>query len=95
MAEHMTRVHAMLSGRVQGVFFRAKTRETARRNDVSGWVRNTADGRVEAVFEGQAQGVEQVVRWCRGGGPRNARVDDIRLQEEVYQGEFDTFSIRR
>ena len=94
MTEDMTRIHAMLSGRVQGVFFRAETRETARRNRVSGWVRNTSDGRVEAVFEGRARDVDQVVQWCRGG-PANARVDDIHLKEETYTGEFEDFSIRR
>ena len=94
MTEDMTRIHAMLSGRVQGVFFRAETRETARRNRVSGWVRNTSDGRVEAVFEGHARDVDQVVQWCRNGPP-SARVDDIHLQEETYTGEFDRFSVRR
>jgi acylphosphatase len=94
MTEDMTRVHATLSGRVQGVFFRAETRDAARRNGVSGWVRNMSDGRVEAVFEGQAEDVDQVVQWCRSG-PAHARVDDIHLQEESYRGEFDGFSIRR
>lgn len=93
MSSDMIRVHAMLSGRVQGVFFRAETRAAARRNGVSGWVRNTSDGRVEAVFEGGLEDVDQVVQWCRKGPP-NARVDDIHLQAGSYKGEFDRFSIR-
>lgn len=93
MTEDRMRVHATLSGRVQGVFFRAETRNTARREGVHGWVRNTSDGRVEAVFEGRARDVEQVIQWCRAGPP-NARVDHIHLKEEAYTGEFDRFSIR-
>jgi len=94
MTEDKTRVRALLSGRVQGVFFRAETQEAARRNGVSGWVRNTSDGRVEAVFEGRDEDVDRMVQWCRNGPP-NARVDDIRVQEGTYTGEFDGFSIRR
>lgn len=94
MADDKTRIRALLQGRVQGVFFRAETRDAARRHGVSGWVRNTSDGRVEAVFEGRSQDVDQVIQWCRGGPP-NARVEGIRLREESYTGEFDTFSIRR
>lgn len=94
MMEAKTRVRALLSGRVQGVFFRAETHEAARRNGVSGWVRNTSDGRVEAVFEGRDSDVDRMVQWCHNGPP-NARVDDIRVQEETYTGEFDGFAIRR
>jgi acylphosphatase len=90
----MTRIHALLSGRVQGVFFRAETRDVARRNGVYGWVRNMSDGRVEAIFEGRAQDVDQVLQWCRSGPP-NARVDDIHLKEETFTGEFEGFAIRR
>jgi acylphosphatase len=94
MMKDKTRVRALLSGRVQGVFFRAETRQAARRNGVSGWVRNTSDGRVEAVFEGREGDVDQMVQWCHDGPP-NARVDDIRVREETYTGEFDDFAIRR
>jgi acylphosphatase len=94
MTDDKTRIHATLNGRVQGVFFRAETRAAARRRGVCGWVRNMSDGRVEAVFEGRAQDVAQLVQWCRDGPP-NARVDDIHLKEGSYTGEFDGFSIRR
>lgn len=83
----------MISGRVQGVFFRAETRETARGLGLSGWVRNTRDGRVEAVFEGNRQDVEQMVRWCKKG-PGAARVDHVDVDYGDYSGEFDSFSVR-
>ena len=63
----MKRVHVTITGMVQGVFFRAKTRNEAIGNNVSGWVRNLPDGRVEAVFEGKPEDVDRVVAWCRIG----------------------------
>ncbi|GAB3030074.1 acylphosphatase [Natronobiforma cellulositropha] len=58
-----------VSGRVQGVFYRATTRDTAREHGVDGWVRNLADGRVEAVFEGETDAVDAMVEWCHEGSP--------------------------
>jgi acylphosphatase len=87
------RVHVTISGRVQGVAFRAKARNEAIRNNVSGWVRNLPDGRVEAVFEGKPEDVEHVVRWCRVG-PSLAVVEHIEVIEEPYSGAFKEFSIR-
>jgi acylphosphatase len=94
MSKDMTRMHATLSGRVPGVFFRAETRAKARRNGVLGRVGNTPDGWAETVFEGRAQDVDQRVQWCRGGPP-NARVEDSDLDEEPYTGVFESFWIRR
>lgn len=64
-------------GRVQGVFFRASTRDLARRAGVAGWVRNDPDGGVTAHLEGDAGAVAEVVAWCRAGGPEHARVESI------------------
>ena len=92
MAERV-RAHAFVSGRVQGVYYRANTRETALSHDVDGWVRNLADGRVEAVFEGPRDAVESVVEWCHEGSPA-ARVEAV----EVEYGDpedLDGFEIRR
>src|SRR5512134_2615913 len=72
MQERIRR-RVLVSGRVQGVAFRASTRSQARAGAVAGWVRNLADGRVEAVFEGDAAAVAALVAWCREG-PRFARV---------------------
>jgi acylphosphatase len=65
----MARAKVMISGDVQGVAFRARTREMALRLGVSGWVRNTPDGRVEAIFEGSTEDVQAIVQWCHTGPP--------------------------
>ncbi len=89
----MKRVHVIVTGMVQGVFFRAKTRNEAIRNSVRGWVRNLPDGRVEAVFEGKPEDVDRVVEWCRIG-PSHASVAQVAAVEETYSGAFKDFSIR-
>ena len=88
------RVRVTISGRVQGVFFRAYTRDAAlAEGGISGWVRNLANGRVEAVFEGDEDKVARMVDWCREGSPFG-RVDRVDVQEEAYRGEFEGFDIR-
>lgn len=83
------RVHVLVSGRVQGVFFRFECAERARARGLGGFVRNLPDGRVEAVFEGDPEAVDFMVDWCRRG-PRLARVEDVQVSEEppVGEGEF-------
>ena len=88
-----TRAHVYVSGRVQGVFFRATTRERANEHDVSGWVRNLADGRVEAVFEGPDEAVEAMVEFCQEGSSR-ARVDEVEVSVEEPEG-LSGFEIKR
>ncbi len=88
-----TRAHVYVSGKVQGVYFRATTRDTAREHGVDGWVQNLRDGRVEAVFEGPEDDVEAMVEFCHEGSPA-ARVDDVEVTYEDPQGE-DGFDIRR
>jgi acylphosphatase len=87
------RAHVFVSGWVQGVFFRAETRDLARQLGVTGWVRNLWDGRVEAVVEGEDWAIERLVAWCRRG-PRGAHVDDVDVTYEDYAGEYGTFSVR-
>jgi acylphosphatase len=91
--ETKVRAHVIISGRVQGVFFRAETQSAAQRLGVSGWVRNRSDGTVEAVFEGSAATVHRAVDWCWQGSPM-AHVSDVGVQWEDYTGEFDNFSIK-
>jgi len=79
------RRHVYVSGRVQGVFFRDTCSRLAISHGVTGWVRNTRDGRVEAVFEGEAPAVEWMVDWCRQG-PRGAIVMGIQVDEEPPEG---------
>ena len=80
-----SRVHVVIDGRVQGVFFRASCAREARRLGLSGWVRNRADGAVEAEFEGPPDRVDAMVAWCRQGPP-SARVDDVSVQAVASTG---------
>ncbi len=87
-----TRAHVFVSGKVQGVYFRATTRDTAREANVDGWVRNLDDGRVEAVFEGPEESVEALVEFCHEGSAA-ARVDDVDVSYEQPAGE-EGFRVR-
>lgn len=87
------RAHIYISGFVQGVFFRACTRDEARRAQVTGWVRNLSDGRVEAMLEGEDKDVEGVINWSRIGPP-GARVKDVAVTYSQYIGEFNGFEVR-
>jgi len=87
------RAHAVIRGRVQGVFFRMETHKAARRQGVYGWVKNNRDGTVEAVFEGERADVEAVLLWCRKGPPR-AKVDAVDMDWEPYSGRYSGFEIR-
>jgi acylphosphatase len=90
--EKQVRAHAVISGRVQGVFFRMETQRAAEGHGVTGWVRNKPNGTVEAVFEGRQQDVEAALNWCRQG-PRMARVDEVDIDWQDYTGEFTSFDI--
>lgn len=87
------RAHLYVSGRVQGVCFRANTRDWAQANNVSGWVRNLLDGRVEAVLEGEEEDVKKVISLVKKG-PASAFVKEVRMNWEDYQGEFKEFEVR-
>lgn len=78
-------VHALIRGRVQGVFYRASTRERADELGVFGWVRNLPDGRVEGHFEGPVDAVDALVRWCHDGPPA-ARVDGVDIEAATPTG---------
>ncbi len=80
-AATVTRRRVTVDGRVQGVGFRQSCADAARRRKLSGWVRNRRDGRVEAVFQGPASVVADMVEWCRRGPPA-ARVDRLDVQVE-------------
>jgi acylphosphatase len=84
MSETIAR-DVVVSGRVQGVFFRDRTRREATRLGVSGWVRNCADGTVQAHFEGPPDAVAELVRWC-GEGPRHATVHELEVSEAEPEG---------
>jgi len=94
MRNMKVRAHVFVSGRVQGVFFRVETRSEAMKRNVTGWVRNTSECRVEAIFEGEKADVEQLIDFCRRGPP-GARVTEIDVQWEEYTGAFKAFKIQR
>jgi acylphosphatase len=86
------RAHVLVSGLVQGVFFRQETKRKAESLGVSGWVRNLDDGRVEAVFEGEETDVKALVDFC-GKGPRGAQVASIDVEYEDFSDEFRNFKV--
>ncbi len=87
------RVHVTVSGRVQGVSFRDATRQEAERLGLAGWVRNTDDGNVEAVFEGEPDAVNQMIEWCNSG-PSSADVEDVSTEKETPSGNLSGFEVR-
>jgi len=86
------RAHLIISGKVQGVYFRKYTQEISIKNTVSGWVRNLKNGDVECILEGLPSNVEKVIEWCHIG-PKNSRVDKIDINYETHTGEFQGFKI--
>jgi len=87
------RAHVYVSGRVQGVFFRAWVSDQARRLGLTGWVRNRFDGRVEAVFEGSPEEVGQIVKLCHEG-PDHARIDTVLDDYSEPVEGFTSFEVR-
>jgi acylphosphatase len=92
MMETKKRAHVWISGRVQGVFFRAETKRAAEAQGITGWVRNLGDGRVEAVFEGSESDVRTMVDWCWKGSPRSS-VQQVETVHETFSGDFDSFDV--
>ncbi len=90
--QEKARIHVFVSGRVQGVYFRKSTKKKAKKLNVFGWVRNLSDGRVEAIFEGEENMVEQIIDWCKKGSVF-AKVEDLEIIKEEYRGEFSGFAI--
>jgi acylphosphatase len=84
------RVHLFVNGRVQGVFYRKKTKQQAEKLGIMGWIRNLPDGRVEAVFEGEETAVKALEEYCHHG-PLSAIVTNVDSIWEPYRGEFNDF----
>lgn len=87
-------VRVLISGRVQGVCFRACTRDQAQILNLSGWVRNLSDGRVEALFEGPSEVIDQMLEWCKEGAPSSSVSDLEVFKEDASTSNGDTFEIR-
>ncbi len=88
-----SRAHLIIEGTVQGVFYRAFTRDVAVTLGLKGWVRNLPDGNVEAVLEGEKGDIENAITMCYQG-PSASRVSTINVLWKDYKGEFGTFDIR-
>ena len=86
------RVHLLITGRVQGVWYRANTQKKAKALDLKGWVKNLPNGQVEAIFEGEKEKIDQIIEWCKKG-PSFARVDGVKIEWETPVGKFNTFTI--
>ena len=89
----MKTAYLKISGKVQGVFFRAEARENAEANKISGWIRNTDDDEVEACITGDDKAVEEFILWCRHG-PEKAKVENV-LVKYADVKEFDKFKVIR
>jgi acylphosphatase len=90
----LARVHVLVSGLVQGVFYRQSAVDEARRLGLAGWVRNCPDGRVELEAEGERARLEALVAFCRRGPPA-ARVEDVEATWSAHRGDLGPFSARR
>jgi acylphosphatase len=86
------RIHLVVRGRVQGVFYRASAQREARQNGLTGWVKNRSDGSVEMVVEGEEDQVKDFLSWAQHG-PATARVDKVETKWRSYTGEFSDFRI--
>lgn len=86
------RVHLIVSGKVQGVWFRESTRLMAEQLMIKGWVKNRSDGTVEITAEGMEPNIKRFVEWCHGGPPQ-AVVSSVTEAAQEFRGEFDSFNI--
>jgi acylphosphatase len=87
------RIHIIVSGRVQGVFYRLSTKRKAKILNLTGWVKNLPDRTVEIIAEGEEDNLRKLLVWCRKGS-LIARVDDMKTEWKEFKGEFEYFSIR-
>ncbi len=87
------KVYVIISGKVQGVWFRAHTKNKAKELGINGWVKNTDDGKVEAIFEGDENNIYKILEWC-SKGPLDASVSKIEIFNKKYSKEYNDFSIK-
>lgn len=85
--------HLIISGKVQGVFYRATAKKKAGELNIHGWIKNTSEGNVEAMVTGNTQQIEDFIKWCKSG-PDRAVVEEVRIDKQKFR-EFDSFKIKR
>ncbi len=88
----MVRARVVVTGRVQGVYYRSYAEDEARRLSLRGWVRNRGDGAVEMTIEGEERDAQAMIAWSRQGSPLS-RVEDVQVDWEPYTGEFSGFGV--
>ena len=88
-----TNAYVKIHGKVQGVWFRASAKQKAEQLGLTGWVRNTNDGCVEAVFEGEEKQVQDMIQWCYQGPPLS-KVKNVEIKNQNTTNNFDSFSIK-
>ena len=88
---NMETVHLIIKGRVQGVFFRARAKEIAEKYEITGWIKNTSDKKVEAMIYGPSNKVKQFIEWCKTG-PERAKVEDV-IVSNLPEIKFDKFEV--
>ena len=86
------RIHIFLTGKVQVVFFRQATKVVAIKNNVTGWVKNLENEEVEILLEGDDKNVNSVIDWCRNG-PANSRVDEVKIEQQEFSGQYSNFEV--
>lgn len=91
--EKMETLHLLISGKVQGVFFRETARQLAVKLDIKGWIKNTPDGKVEALVTGDEKALNDFVDFCKAG-PERAVVDEVKVSRQ-YETDFEKFEIIR
>lgn len=88
----MFQAHIIISGKVQGVFYRASCQEVAQRLGLKGWAKNLSTGQVEVLAQGEKEKIEKLIEWCRKGPP-SAVVNNVQIKWENISEEFDSFEI--
>lgn len=86
-------VHITINGKVQGIWFRANTKQKAEQLGITGWVKNIPNGSVEAIFEGEENCIKEMIDWCQHGPPQ-AKVENIEIKEQSITNGFDEFLIK-
>lgn len=89
----MKTFHLIISGKVQGVFFRATAKKVAEKFGIKGWIKNTEKGLVEAIITGETSVTDTFISWCRSG-PEGAKVEEVIVTQKGYL-EFETFTVLR
>jgi acylphosphatase len=87
------KIHVIISGKVQGVWFRVNTKNKAEQLNLTGWVRNTSDGKVEAIFEGEERDINKMIKWCYEGPPL-ANVKNVNVETKSQLNGFLRFEIK-